>query len=134
MKKTYQGSCHCGAVRFQALIDLDAGTSRCNCSICSKTRWWGTSVKPEAFTLLAGEDAISKYSFGSYSMQHEFCRHCGVRPFGHGKGEWAGGPFVAINVAVLEGISDDELAALPIMYCDGRANNWMEKPRVTAHL
>lgn len=134
MKKTYQGSCHCGAVRFQALIDLDAGTSRCNCSFCSKARWWGARVKPEEFTLLAGVDAITKYGFGSFSMQHEFCRHCGVRPFGHGQGEWAGGPFVAINVAALDGIGDDELAALPITYCDGRANNWWEKPRVTAHL
>jgi hypothetical protein len=99
VKKTYHGSCHCGAVRFECELDLAEGTSKCNCSICTKTRFWKAIARADAFRLLQGEEALEDYQFGGNAIHHHFCRCCGVKPFGSGEMEALGGKFYAVNVA-----------------------------------
>lgn len=134
MKKTYTGSCHCGAVRFEADIDLAAGTGKCNCSICTKTRNWAAVIKPEDFRLLSGEDNLSDYLFSSRRNHHLFCKHCGVRSFSRGDIEEIGGPFVAIQLSCLDDADPGELIDAPVKFENGRDNRWWERPSEVRHL
>ena len=131
MKKTYSGACHCGAVRFEADIDLGAGTFKCNCPICTKTRMWGAIVRPEDFRLLRGEDRLKDYQ--PDGVHHVFCTNCGVRPYGWGE-ESSGGKFYAVRLACLDDVEDKELVGAPVTYSDGRNDRYDERPSETRHL
>jgi hypothetical protein len=133
MKQTYTGGCHCGAVRYEADMDLSKGTLRCNCSMCRKTRAWLIGIEGEDFRLLKGEDALTDYQFGSNNIHHLFCKHCGVKSFGRGKGQ-GGKALVAVMLATVDNMSDADLASLQIMYVDGRNDNFAASPAETRYL
>ena len=134
MKRTYQRSCHCGGVKFEADIDFSQGTNKCNCTVCTKTRNWNVIVKPDAFRLLAGEDVLCDYQFASRQGHHLFCRNCGVRPFERGHLEQIGGDYVSVKVAALDDVDPQEPIAAPVRFANGRDNAWWEAPAETRHL
>lgn len=115
------GSCHCGAVRFQVEANISDGGSRCNCSICQKVGGVGAIVKPAAFTLLSGEGEMTEYQWGPKISRRYFCKTCGVHCFGRGHLEQIGGDFVSVNLNCLDGV---ELAGMKVTHWDGRHNNW----------
>src|SRR5438067_8431449 len=117
------GSCHCGAVRFTAGVDLARGTIQCNCLLCTKQRSWVAIVPRSGFRLLEGEAALSEYRCNTRTEAHMFCSTCGVRVFHTGASpRW--GEYVAVSVACLDDVPDEDLAAAPLTRLDGRNDDW----------
>jgi hypothetical protein len=114
--KTCTGSCHCGAVRFGATLDL-SNVIECNCSHCERKGLLLAFTAPAQFTLRSGETDLTEYRFNKKVIQHLFCRHCGVEPFARGQMP-DGTPMMAINVRCLEGLEIDSLKRKPF---DGRS-------------
>jgi hypothetical protein len=117
----HTGGCHCGQVRFEVDLDLSAGGSMCNCSVCTKIAAVGAIVPPAAFRLTAGADSLSTYEWGAKISQRKFCKHCGVHCFGFGHLDVLGGDYVSINLNSLDGF---DRGTVTIGHWDGRHNNW----------
>ena len=120
----YQGSCHCGAVRFTVEAPEDLEVERCNCSICSKSGFLHLIVPASNFTLLQGQDSLATYTFNTGVARHTFCSICGVKPFYTPRSNPDG---VDVNVNCL----DTRPAALSITEFDGQ--NWEQNAHTLAH-
>ncbi len=118
--RSHPGSCHCGAVKFEVVVDAAAG-SRCNCSICNKVGALGSLVKPGAFTLVGGAEHLSTYEWGGKTCKRFFCKHCGVHCFTRGHLAEVGGDYVGVNLHALD---DVDPATVRVSYWDGRHDNW----------
>jgi hypothetical protein len=119
----YHGSCHCGAVRYEAEFDLAAGSNRCNCSLCSKARAWFLFVRGDKFKLTAGEDLLSNYEWvpsgrSEPGLTYRFCSRCGIRLYATGELAQLGGRFYAIHVPTLDDVDREELVNAPLNFID----------------
>ena len=131
MKKTYQGSCQCGAVRFETDLDLAQGTFKCNCSICYKSRAWMASAS--SIRLLSGQDSLRDYQFGQKRIHHMFCTTCGVRPFARAS-DGKGGTTYVVRVNCLDGVDPAELVDVPVKYFNMLHDDFKTPPAETRHL
>jgi hypothetical protein len=113
--QTWDGGCHCGAVRFRVTGDL-TGVADCNCTVCAKKGFLHLIVPPEQFELLSGGDAIQTYQFNTGTAKHMFCRHCGIHSFYVPRSD---PDKIDVNVRCLDGIDLTAIKGLPF---DGR--NW----------
>jgi len=100
---TLNGSCHCGAVKFQTtLTEGFASARRCTCSICRMRGAVAVTSTPAEFQITAGADNLATYRFNTMSAEHHFCTVCGI--YTHHKRRSNAGQ-LGVNVACLEGVS-----------------------------
>ena len=112
----HQGGCQCGAVRYEAKLDIDNPIA-CNCSRCGRLGLVLSFIGEDQFSLLSGEDSLTEYLFNKHSIRHQFCKVCGVQSFARGRTP-DGAPMVAINVRCVDGIDAHALAPQRV---DGRS-------------
>ncbi len=110
-RKTHQGGCHCGAVRFEVDIDIDKYEAiDCNCSICTKKGFLHLLVPPEQFRLLSGEDALCTYTFNTGVAKHHFCGTCGIHSFYRPRSHPG---WYDVNLRCLDGEALNEFRVVP---------------------
>ena len=111
----YEGGCHCGTVRFRAIVTQQKAID-CNCSICRKKGFLHLIIPQSDFTLLQGKENLSTYTFNTHTAQHHFCRNCGIHPFYRPRSHPQD---IDVNVRCLDG---DVLSEFTIETFDGV--NW----------
>ena len=134
--KQYHGSCHCGAVRYEARIDLANGTNRCNCSLCSKGRAWFCFVPGDEFRIVQGDDQASEYRWtppgkAEPSLSHRFCSKCGIRLFAAVQ-EPGGSRSYGVHVSTLDDVDREELKRAPLHFLDGAHDRFDQPPDDTS--
>ena len=77
---TFQGSCHCGNIRFEVDADLDH-VRVCDCSICRRRGALIHRVAKSQLRLRVPWARLSLYQWGSMTAKDYFCPVCGVLPF-----------------------------------------------------
>lgn len=112
-KSQFEGSCHCGAIRFTIDSHITELTT-CDCSICQRKNAVMTQVHESEFELLCGEESLTLYQFHTNTAKHYFCKTCGVYPF-HRKR--VAPDSYGINVFCLDGF---EPADYPLRRTDGK--------------
>jgi hypothetical protein len=122
----HSGGCHCGRVRFEVEAPAEIEAKLCNCSICSMTAYLHLIVPRDRFTLLAGEEDLTTYTFNTGVAQHRFCRACGIKSFYVPRSNPDG---ISVNVRCLQ---PDTIASVRVTTFDGR--DWEAHAHELAHV
>jgi hypothetical protein len=117
---TYNGSCHCGTVRFRVASAI-AELTTCDCSLCVKRNAVMAKIPERALTIVEGEAILTLYEWNTRRAKHYFCSRCGIYVF-HRKR--AAPDHFGVNVFCLENFDP---ASVPVCATEG-ANMTVEDP------
>jgi hypothetical protein len=102
-RDTFEGGCHCGAVRFRVrLAEPLASARRCDCSFCRMRGAVVVTARLGDLEILQGDDRLTLYQFNTGTAQHHFCSVCGI--YTHHRRR-SNPSELGVNVACLDGVS-----------------------------
>jgi hypothetical protein len=108
----FQGSCHCGAVRFQVRLTGGLGSARrCNCSYCSMRGAVAVTAGLGDLEITAGEEWLTLYQFNTMQAKHYFCSKCGI--YTHHQRRSNPDEY-GVNAACLDGVSPFDFPEVPV--------------------
>ena len=105
MKKTYNGSCHCGKVRFEVEMNLDH-VRVCDCTVCKKRGALNHRVEDKDIQIFTPLDELIQYKWHTMTATDYICPVCGILPFRHPRDKpelWT------VNVRCLDGVDLDSI-------------------------
>ncbi len=107
-----RAACHCGRVRFEAVLTDGLATARrCDCSFCRMRGAVVVSAESDGIRIIAGEDALTEYRFNTRTAKHYFCSACGI--YTHHQRRSNPRQF-AVNAACIEGVSPFDFREVPV--------------------
>jgi len=121
----------CGDCKFEADLDLTKPTGKCNCTLCSKGRYWSTRCEPDQFNLISGD--LAEYIHKNPEIRRYFCKKCGITLCAKFNFPHLGGEKVSPNLACLD-VTPEDWAKMPVRYLDGLNDNWMNEPKETSYM
>lgn len=107
-----QAACHCRRVRFEVTLSDGLDTAmRCDCSFCRMRGAVAVTADVEGLRIIAGEDALAEYQFGTKTAKHYFCSVCGI--YTHHRRRSNPRQF-GVNAACIEGVSPFDFLEIPV--------------------
>jgi hypothetical protein len=105
---SFEGSCHCGAVKFTVRAEPPKSAISCNCSHCRRKGLLMAFFPADQFTLSEGDGSLNDYTFNTHKITHRYCTTCGTQPFAQGTNP-DGAPISAVNLRCVPSIDLDAL-------------------------
>ncbi len=108
-------TCHCGAVELRVtLADGLASAGRCDCSFCRRRGAVTVTVKKADLEVVKGAENLTRYTFGTHTAQHHFCKTCGI--YTHHQRRSNPDEY-GVNMGGIEGVNPAEHE--PVKWSDG---------------
>ena len=110
MTEQFNGSCHCGSIRFSYQAEPVTRGLRCNCSICSRKGAMMSAdvIAADKIKIDAQDGMLGLYQFGAKTARHYFCKQCGIYTF-HETARMPG--HLRVNLGCVDGVDTFQLEA-----------------------